>query len=827
MSSESKYYKQLLKKLEAFIRKDYLQLLIFGVQAFIAAVLINFTFYSFLELIANFSSLIRTVLFLLFIVAVLLLLFFFLVKPVIKYIGTIKKDTYFDAAVKVGTNFPDLKDELLNSMQLVSGNEKDSIYSSKLIDAAFRNVYKRVESLDFNSLVNFKSVKKILPYFAAVTIFCLLLILFVPGLNAASSRLINFDKEFIPPQKFIFIVSPGNSEITKGDDLEISVKVERSVPVELFLLIRMEEEAQYQRQKLTADSTGFYKMPMKNIRSSFTYFAEAEGVNSEFYQISVIDPPVLETFELNIKPPAYSKIPSIIQKDNGNISSLVGTKAEFKISSSNNLKKAYLEFGDSTTISLNVDGQISTGTLRVTKDDQYRIWLQDQNGNFKRARVIPKNEARTIIPCTEASGGRSGIKPESHPLCDKLQYIARDFFDFGGVATSGYSENPKEPYEQYQDILRKWCESEHSHPKAKAVLKYIEQGNIIKDLVECQVLFIGTDQKLLKMWNDNDQENVPDIFKLLPGKKNKKNGQIENWQADAFVRWIVEIPDNPQSAVWTDSSMFQSWINYYSSKKENRNLCYVTGTESFGADQHPAKLRNDGDKAKLISSNDTSGFTFRGRFLTAEQACSVGFEVTQKAHGALRWLISRQGYRRGEQAIVAWSTRGDNIPDPLADPLSILGFDEMKSDSESSISTAQELALRLKKKIAGYSAYLGDTTGIVVIGLEAATPGRMSITFYRELTGSEFLDRIENWHNTCCWIHDYRYKEVDDGNTRKKRKVRVRFVGAPAPSDIAEAAYGRRFDDKLRKATVERILPCIIDGQKIPKIGRASCRERV
>jgi CRISPR-associated protein Csd1 len=441
----------------------------------------------------------------------------------------------------------------------------------------------------------------------------------------------------------------------------------------------------------------------------------------------------------------------------------------------------------------------------------------DQNGNFKRARVIPKNEARTIIPCTEASGGRSGIKPESHPLCDKLQYIARDFFDFGGVATSGYSENPKEPYEQYQDILRKWCESEHSHPKAKAVLKYIEQGNIIKDLVECQVLFIGTDQKLLKMWNDNDQENVPDIFKLLPGKKNKKNGQIENWQADAFVRWIVEIPDNPQSAVWTDSSMFQSWINYYSSKKENRNLCYVTGTESFGADQHPAKLRNDGDKAKLISSNDTSGFTFRGRFLTAEQACSVGFEVTQKAHGALRWLISRQGYRRGEQAIVAWSTRGDNIPDPLADPLSILGFDEMKSDSESSISTAQELALRLKKKIAGYSAYLGDTTGIVVIGLEAATPGRMSITFYRELTGSEFLDRIENWHNTCCWIHDYRYKEVDDGNTRKKRKVRVRFVGAPAPSDIAEAAYGRRFDDKLRKATVERILPCIIDGQKIPR----------
>jgi CRISPR-associated protein Csd1 len=34
---------------------------------------------------------------------------------------------------------------------------------------------------------------------------------------------------------------------------------------------------------------------------------------------------------------------------------------------------------------------------------------------------------------------------------------------------------------------------------------------------------------------------------------------------------------------------------------------------------------------------------------------------------------------------------------------------------------------------------------------------------------------------------------------------------------IAETAFGRRLDDKLRKATVERLLPCIIDGQAIPR----------
>jgi len=89
------------------------------------------------------------------------------------------------------------------------------------------------------------------------------------------------------------------------------------------------------------------------------------------------------------------------------------------------------------------------------------------------------------------------------------------------------------------------------------------------------------------------------------------------------------------------------------------------------------------------------------------------------------------------------------------------------------------------------------------MGLDSATPGRMAISYYRELTGSEFLDRIENWHNTYAWYQNF-------GKDKK-------FFGAPAPQDIAEAAFGRRLDEKLKKTTVERLLPCIIDGQNLPK----------
>jgi len=431
----------------------------------------------------------------------------------------------------------------------------------------------------------------------------------------------------------------------------------------------------------------------------------------------------------------------------------------------------------------------------------------DQKGNFKRARVVSKNEARTVIPCTESSGGRtSGEEP--HPLCDKLQYVAADYKKYGG--------NKDSYHESYIKRLSGWIEAERNE-KVKLIYSYIKHGSVVEDLIDHKVLIAGKDKKILKQRIGNkEQKDVPDIFDLLPGRINKK-GEIENWQADAFIRWVVEIPNDPQSAVWTDRSIIDSWIKYYSSTKKDKTLCYVTGKEVFSADQHPAKLRNDGDKAKLISSNDLSGFTFRGRFLTANQACGVGFETTQKAHYALRWLIGRQGYRKGDQAIVAWATSGADIPKLTDDAISILGEDDLASDETSMFSTAQAIAIRLKKKIAGYGKALGDTTGVVVMALDSATPGRMAITYYRELTGSDFLQRIENWHESCAWIHNYRSIEVQGKENGKKKKKYMPFVGAPAPSDIAEAAYGSKVDDKLRKATVERILPCIIDGQQIPR----------
>jgi CRISPR-associated protein Csd1 len=457
----------------------------------------------------------------------------------------------------------------------------------------------------------------------------------------------------------------------------------------------------------------------------------------------------------------------------------------------------------------NCEGMIGAGAddnsvpllpiCHTTQKAQLEIVL-DHESKFIRARLIPKNEARTIIPCTENSGGRtSGECP--HPLCDKLQYIAKDYKEYGG--------NKDSYFQSYIEQLSKWVDFD-KNKKVKIIYDYVMKGCLLADLIQHKILFVDRDFKLLKQ-REGKKENkdILDIFDLLPGRINKK-GEIENWQADAFVRWSVEIPNDFHTSVWNDQEVWISWIHYYSQTKKSKSLCYVTGEEEFAADQHPAKLRSDGDKAKIISSNDLSGFTFRGRFLSAEQVANIGFVVTQKAHSALRWLIDRQGYRgKDGQAIVAWATSGAEIPQPTDDPLKILGFDELPSDQSSMVATAQEIALKLKTKIKGYNKELGDTTSVVVIGLDSVTPGRMSITFYKELTGSDFLERLDKWHEKGSWIHRYGYD--------KETKRHFTFVGAPAPVDIAFAAYGLKADDRLIKATVARLIQCIIDGKPIPR----------
>ncbi|WP_321491477.1 type I-C CRISPR-associated protein Cas8c/Csd1 [uncultured Desulfobacter sp.] len=444
----------------------------------------------------------------------------------------------------------------------------------------------------------------------------------------------------------------------------------------------------------------------------------------------------------------------------------------------------------------------------------------DSNGCFKRAEILEKTQI--VLPATEKSAGRSsGEAP--HPLADKLQYIAKDYPEYGGRKKSYFSG--------YESQLAEWCSSEYKNKKAETILKYIRKGKVIEDLVSAHVLHIDESQKLMAYWPDEEDKNPPLIFKILPAipkekRQNKDKAEIE--PGDALVCWSVEKEGEPDSNTWKDNRLQQSWIDYNSRTGDVSGFCFITGNSSPIAVNHPAKLRHTGDKAKLISANDSSGFTFRGRFTDPDgrQATSISYEVTQKAHNALRWLISRQGFRNGDQVFVSWAISGKKTPEPLESTWEFFNTDpifqeetEEKGDAalDYSFDVGQSFSILLNKYIAGYRAKLDPNEQIIIMGLDSATPGRMGIIYYRELLASEFLERVKKWHYEFAWPQ--RFTVPAPESKKQDAKKTVWPISSPPPRNIAEAAYGNilKSNEKLKKGVIERILPCIVDGKQFPQ----------
>lgn len=450
-----------------------------------------------------------------------------------------------------------------------------------------------------------------------------------------------------------------------------------------------------------------------------------------------------------------------------------------------------------------------------TIQNAHIVIVIDGQGNFQTARVMPPKTA-ILLPATESSENRtSGEAP--HPLADKIQYVAKDYADYGG--------EKKAYFEGYLKQLKAWCESPFTHPKVQAVLKYVTKGQVVANLVEEGIFQLDSDNKVLNKWEA--EGNAPSIFSVLP----KTKGEIEF--GSALVCWQVEIAGDVHSQTWMDKTIQQSWTDYAASEKTEKGFCLVQGEETVISTMHPAKLRHTGDKAKLISSNDTAGYTFRGRFATAEEAASVSADVSAKAHSALRWLISRQGIRNGDQVTVAWAISGKPVPSPVKDISTELDWadmdnwdisavenpDEFSSQTSSkqpspdwSVNIGRAAAQIIKKKLHGYQAELKAHEQISLIMLDSATPGRMALTYYQEFLTADYFANLDAWIDDFSWYQRY---SIEVQNVKKNDKRTQWCFVPPSPYSIAETVYGKSLSDTLKKQLYARLLPVIAGGTSV------------
>lgn len=324
----------------------------------------------------------------------------------------------------------------------------------------------------------------------------------------------------------------------------------------------------------------------------------------------------------------------------------------------------------------------------------------DADGNFIQGIEIDKVDAKTIFPVTEDSAGRTAA-PCPHPLCEQLGYLI---------------PQNEEKYQLYVQQLHEWDASEYSHPMLQPILIYVERGLIAQDLLAGSIIKI----------NDN---GTP---------KDEK----------AFIRWRVVGIGDESGACWENRNLQNKYSQYYLSKIQDRekDVCMVSGEIEPVAKQHAKGIVSLNGNAKLISSNDSVNFTYRGRFIKDTESMTVGFLASQKAHNALRWIIANQGRYCAGRNFACWNPQGKKTPEVMS-----IMRPRKKELKDEAYYTPSDYKDYLNKILKGWKTDLPIDAKAVVAVFDAATTGRLSLSYYSEMQAVDFLERLKYWDETCCW----------------------------------------------------------------------------
>ncbi len=405
------------------------------------------------------------------------------------------------------------------------------------------------------------------------------------------------------------------------------------------------------------------------------------------------------------------------------------------------------------------------------------LWITEKGAFADATYLTDKEKQKISIPCTEKSAGRSGTNPVPHPLFDKLLYLA------GNAEARGI--NNQKAHETYMHNLKDWCESSYGNRYVKTVYAYLEKNTLLWDLEGAGILDFTEEKELKKRLNE--------VVRI---------GIRRDFQTDLEL--------------WRENEIREDFCRYLGNGQENRSFCYISGEEGTISENHPKSIWNLKANAKLISANEKAnrGLVYSGRFETANQAVQVSYETSQKVHNALKWLIQKQGKMIGDKLLVAWGMDGGDFKNVIEG--TDFFFNEEEEDTVMTADTQAEFAYRLEKAIFRQEQDLKHNEKVGFLVLEAATPGRLSISYYQEFTSVQYLSLVQAlkaWHEEHAW---YYYSPVEGKKTWAKRIMCPSLYSIALFAEGVDRSDKMDADQKILGNTMTRLLPCVLEGKAIP-----------
>jgi len=426
----SNNYSDLLTKIDEFIRKFYLNKILRG-AIYAAAILLGLYLLVFLSLYyLNPTAGFKTFIFFAYLLLGLLLIGFLIIKPLLSMLKLGKHLSLDEASVIIGNHFADIKDKLLNTLQLHKLSE-NLPENNQLIMASIDQKILELKPVPFYTAVQINDNRKYLKYLLIpLSIIALIAIIAPAILREGTNSFFKYDEYIAPKAPFSFTVLNKNLTVTQGDDLMINLKLAGDeLPADIYV------EDGKNTYKLEKQNISKFNYNIKNIQSDKKLIFKGGGFSSSVFTVSVKPRPEILNATATLSYPSYlGKKPEVLANA-GDILLPEGTRVSwnFKTGQSNSL--VFILNGKENI--LKVDDNESTFNATIRSNSKYSITPKNDFVTLKDSLTHQITVIKDQSPAIQVEE-----KPDS--ISNKALYFSGQVTDDYGFSRLSFKYNIKE-----------------------------------------------------------------------------------------------------------------------------------------------------------------------------------------------------------------------------------------------------------------------------------------------------------------------------------------------------------------------------------------------
>ena len=368
---QSNHYDQLIQKLDQFTRKYYINSTIRGLLYTTGLVLALFLLVSLLESQFYFSMGTRKLMFYGFLAVSLLAFSGWVLLPLSRYFRLGRIISHEKAADIIGHHFGNVKDKLLNVLQL--RRQAGTAPDSALLLASIDQKSAEISPVPFRSAIDLNQNRRYLKY-ALPPLLLLLVILFAaPSLiRDSTSRLIQNDENFERPAPFRFVIDESaDLEVIQYGNYPITVQVEGDVlPADAFI------EVDGYRYRLNKDNASTFNYTFSNVQEDTKFRFLAADERSEDYTLEILPKPNIASFSVDLDYPAYLGRKDEQLANIGDLTVPAGTRIKWSFDTENTDRIDLRFAGNEAPTEVRRDGNdLYSFDTQALRNDRYTLYV--------------------------------------------------------------------------------------------------------------------------------------------------------------------------------------------------------------------------------------------------------------------------------------------------------------------------------------------------------------------------------------------------------------------------------------------------------------------